>query len=126
MTRKTKSFDPRALRSIRVGPYDYAVHWLDAPRDMMGCVGQVKHETQVIDVLCHGSPQWMADTLLHEVLHAVVATQNLNGHPPFDEDKVEERMVATLATGLVQVIRDNPELVVMLARLVNGIRPDDR
>ena len=45
-----------------------------------------------------------ADTVLHEILHA------LCWHYHLDLGDAEERVVTCLATGLAQVMSDNPEL----------------
>ena len=44
------------------------------------------------------------DTLLHEVLHALLIAVGLDG-------ETEERIVAPLATGLLDALQRNPELV---------------
>lgn len=51
-----------------------------------------------------------ADTVLHEIMHALCALMNLNL-----TDEVEEHVVRKLATGLTQVFVDNPHLLVYLA-----------
>jgi hypothetical protein len=45
-----------------------------------------------------------ADTLLHEVLHGILACQGRQ-----EDEETEERFVRSLATGLVSVLKNNPE-----------------
>ena len=45
------------------------------------------------------------DTLLHEILHGVYWQYNIK---PEDD---EERTVTTMATGLTQIFKDNPEFI---------------
>ncbi len=47
----------------------------------------------------------VVDTLMHEINHAIYWAYGIE-----DGDN-EERTVSTLSTGLVQVIRDNPDLL---------------
>jgi hypothetical protein len=54
------------------------------------------------------SPQQAADVLLHEILHAVWHVGGMN------HKDGEERLVATLATQLCAVVRQNPNLVTFL------------
>lgn len=49
------------------------------------------------------------ETLLHEVLHAVIGTSRI---PPFGHgEEVEEDFVSMLAPVLLDTLRDNPDLV---------------
>ncbi len=50
----------------------------------------------------------VVDTLMHEICHAICWAYGIE-----DEDK-EERVVGTMATGLTQVYRDNPELLTFM------------
>jgi hypothetical protein len=50
------------------------------------------------------SSQFAADTLLHEILHAIWGERVLNKNPS------EEQIVTSLATGIAILLRDNPDL----------------
>lgn len=52
------------------------------------------------------------DTLLHEVLHAVIGVSTMELYHA--EDNLEEKVVGQLAPLLLAVLRDNPELVAAL------------
>lgn len=47
------------------------------------------------------------DSIVHEVLHGIVSMFGINAKLSHDE---EEYFVSTLATGLVTVMKDNPDL----------------
>ena len=47
------------------------------------------------------------DTLLHEIMHAILFQQN--NHKP-DDYPLEESFVRPLATGIIAVLQDNPQL----------------
>jgi hypothetical protein len=53
-------------------------------------------------------PAEIADTLLHETLHAIWR------HYALDDNAEEERAVTLLAHGLTQVLRDNRDLLTFL------------
>jgi hypothetical protein len=93
--------------SIRVGPYDMRLLPLDASTaDAAGVFGYFKRKDQVIALdISHVSCAGLADTLIHEITHAIWWVYGLE-----DKDE-EERTVATLSTGWTQVYRDNPSLL---------------
>lgn len=64
------------------------------------------HKDQgVIEYNTTYGPQALADTLVHEVLHAIWFLH-------LDEEEVEEEKAVTmLAHGLCQVIKDNPKFI---------------
>jgi hypothetical protein len=74
---------------------------------------------------CILAPKWeiqikkkqgdIADTILHEVLHAICYDQKLKL-----EDEEEERIVLALATGLTRFFRDNPEYTDKLMGMIHG------
>jgi hypothetical protein len=91
--------------SVQVGPYDIPIKPLD-PSDAEKNYGLFHSEKMEIRLRsAFASPQQAADTLLHEVLHAV---WHLAGCSTKDG---EERLVATLATQLCAVIKANPDLI---------------
>jgi hypothetical protein len=53
-------------------------------------------------------PQQERDTVLHEVMHGIFSETALT--MDFKEDEDEEKIVRRLTTGLLQVLRENPEL----------------
>lgn len=55
------------------------------------------------------------EIVLHEILHAIFFATGVE-LTQVEQEHVEERAVATLAGGLVQVLRDNPDLVAYLVQ----------
>jgi hypothetical protein len=53
-----------------------------------------------------------ANTVLHEIMHALFYTQGINV-----AGALEERLVCSLTNGLIAFIRDNPKFVLKLLRL---------
>lgn len=64
------------------------------------------------------NPEWCkkdcrhANTLIHELLHAIYDVYHIQ-----DTDD-EERTVTTMANGLTQVLKDNPELFTVLRKFL--------
>jgi len=50
----------------------------------------------------------LADTVLHEIIHALIKFRSLQCAEEEDPDVHEERIAVNIAHGLVQVFRDNP------------------
>lgn len=93
--------------TIRVGPFDMLILKMDEHR----AAAEMKWGffSSIEQVIAIQGPmptrQKAADTFIHEVNHAIWWAYGLE-----DEDK-EERTVGTLATGWVQVYRDNAWLL---------------
>jgi hypothetical protein len=79
-------------------------------------VGRFLDQKCRIEVVVEQTARQQADTLVHEVMHAIWATRSM---PPVIE---EEECVTRMASGWTTVIRDNPELCRVLEQaLRNGI-----
>lgn len=91
---------------VRVGYADYDVLAKDAD---WSSSSQRAGEHRALDhkmmVATNYNDVEMANTLIHEVLHALWHKMNLG------ESVNEEDCVTTLANGLTQVWRDNPDLI---------------
>ena len=91
--------------SIRVGPFDLAIKQLDG-EDRDKCLGMFSETKQQILMRDnYPSEQQEAETLLHELLHAIWA---VFGCKPKDS---EERIVSQMSIGMATVISDNPDLI---------------
>lgn len=92
------------MTSVRIGPFDFEIVEMDRvnAKEFYGLYLSESQEIQLTPVF--SSKQRWAETLLHEILHGVVDTQNLL----LKED--EERIVRGVSLGLSQVIRDNQKL----------------
>lgn len=91
--------------SIRVGPFDVEIIKLEGEeRDK--CLGLFSEAQMTISMReTYRSEQQEAETLLHEMIHAIRAVLGI--HPKDSE----ERMVSQMSIGMAMVIRDNPELI---------------
>lgn len=104
---------------VRVGYMDvpvYSVPQGTLPNDDGGTShGQyLDGEIKVEDALRGGR---LANTVLHEVLHAVWDERGLDQDAlAEDPGRLEEVVVNAMANGLSALIRDNPDLVPWLAR----------
>lgn len=95
--------------TIDVGPHRYRVvvdH--DGLLDSDHKAGHCSASRLVIAVDADQEPSQMADTVVHEVVHALLAVSGL-------DDDIEERVCLALGPGLLGVLQDNPELVRWLA-----------
>ncbi|WP_298983369.1 hypothetical protein [uncultured Roseibium sp.] len=81
-----------------------------------------QHGRISIDRAYHGKPEELANTVLHEVLHACFHTSGLTGLPP---GETEELTVTVLGNALTQVFRDNPEFLDWVSKtLALSAKPD--
>ena len=92
---------------LRIGAIEYAVVRVkglsvdDEPAD--GCLAYLECAIQLEATT---APQLSRVTLWHEILHAILA--HSGRQLDHDEDEIE-----ALAHGIVQVLRDNPELTLL-------------
>jgi len=94
----------RRPSKIKVLDIDYAIVWVDDTwSSQTGSSGQQSYARQEITVQ-KAAPQIEANTLLHEILHAVADGMSLT------DDSSEEEFVSRLATGMCAVWRDNPKV----------------
>ena len=108
---------PTPPATIQVGPFTYTVH-VDKARMNQACrddhtdlLGRCEHRTLDIDIDPDQAPGQMADTLLHELLHALTDVTGLANE--WDEDR-EEAVVRRLSPVLLDTLRRNPALVAYL------------
>ena len=102
--------------SVKIGHLDYALLILRPKLATEGSrYGECSHLSQEIRIDHSHEPRKVAQTLLHEITHAIWGMYGLE-----DEDK-EERFVNVLANGWAQVWRDNPAVFLWIGeRLANG------
>jgi len=94
--------------SIKVGYRTYRIDvWHPAAASGARRYGEAAHMERVIRVDLSTGPIQAAETLLHEILHAISSTT-------YNQDlfsgKDEERAVSGASAGLTQVLRDNKSL----------------
>lgn len=101
-------------KSLKVGSQRYPITFKE---DLDGAAGLCWKGSH-IQILSGQPPIEEADTIIHEAFHAVLHQQGRSSGA-----KTEELYVRALATGLVQLIRDNPKFGPWLASLHHGRPP---
>ena len=89
--------------------------------DRAECDGITLHHRGIIEVEKGLPAIEQANTMLHEVMHAVYYVQGMNCIDAKADD-VEEKIINSLGNGLTQVFRDNPEFTAsVMVRLGYGL-----
>ena len=83
----------------------YNIDWHDKLLQLDDCVGKCLPSQCAIFVDTTINSQQMRDALLHEALHGIYSEMGLC---EILKDDDEEKVVRLMATGLLQVLRDNP------------------
>lgn len=100
------SINDKLPKAISVGYRTYGVNPLEmADHEMTEKYGWCDKANNQIYVYTGSEPMVVADTLLHEILHAVWFYMGL------DDKHDEEAVVNRLATGFTTVLYDNPDIV---------------
>lgn len=101
-----KSLYDTMPKTIRVGNLTYKVYaQRSVQMDMMQCMGVCLLDKSEIWVSPDLHDQMLAETLLHEVIHAIHANFDLT------DDCNEERYTLLTARGIAQLWYDNPKLI---------------
>lgn len=69
---------------------------------LLKAVGEYDYEHQIVRYREGQQPVFQADTILHELLHAIDDAMQLD---------MKERQVYCVAVGLVALLRDNPDFL---------------
>ena len=72
-------------------------------------LGTCDYKKSLIEIATGQTPVNTRDTVLHEIMHGILVKQGHVGSC-FDNDSTEERYVNALATGVIGVLQDNPDL----------------
>ena len=93
-------------RYLKVGPFNYTVELHDGywNKDDIRVYGEVDERTCTINLDVDASPEVVRDSIVHEVIHAILLM--------YDRD--DEDLVRLLAPMILQVMRDNPKLMLAL------------
>lgn len=101
--------------SVKVGPWVYRVEeWHTHNASSVGRYGECEHATRTIRVDNSYGARQTAGTLMHELLHAIWGSWNIQ-----DADG-EERTVRSMGHGLVAVMVDNPGLATWFEAALSG------
>lgn len=100
--------------SIKVGFRDYRIEsWPAREASASNRFGECDRTNSVIRVRDDLPPQVTAMLAMHEMLHAAWENGDLPGTD-------EEKTVAVLANQLAQIVRDNPDFMAVIGRLLRG------
>lgn len=114
------SINDKIPKAISVGYRTYGVNPLEtADHEMTEKYGWCDKVNNQIYIYTNSEPMVVADTLVHEVLHAVWFYMGL------DDKHDEEAVVNRLATGLSTVMYDNPDLVDFIKYCIDLTDEDD-
>jgi hypothetical protein len=93
-------------RYLKVGPFNYTVELHDGywNKDDIRVYGEVDERGATIHLDVDASPEVIRDSIVHEVIHAILLM--------YDRD--DEDLVRLLAPMLLQIMRDNPKLMLAL------------
>lgn len=90
--------------TVKVGAHRYAVEYDDLIYDrdeQQEYLGRVAYQTMKIQIKSGRAPSQMAETFLHEVVHAISNDRRLN---------MDEHQVDQMAAGMLAVLVDNPDV----------------
>lgn len=91
-------------KRVRIGCYDFSVVIMGGnDQDNDRLYGDMNAPLQRIRLAPHLSPQRLANTFIHEVLHAI------HGYLGITDDSTEEECTTRGANGLCMFWQDNPE-----------------
>jgi len=95
------------LDKVRIGIYEYAVIESSEPiiLDKVLCKGLIDYDNLTITIKKDMPEEKKHQTLWHEIMHGIVRDWGVN----LDGDN-EESKIDWIATGMCQVIKDNPNL----------------
>lgn len=92
------------INSVHIGEYDYEVKLQpEIKHDDTEYLGWVDYGTTVIDLSLAEHEQLRSQTLVHEIIHVIMHQAGFSDH--------SEAVIEALSHGLIQVIRENPELI---------------
>ena len=102
-----------SIKKLKIGPLQYKVVEVKDLRNPMGqaAFGRHQYDTKTIELDKALDPSVKDVILLHEVLHGLMCSQEIE----LDYEK-EEHVVKNLTHGLASFIKDNPTYIKQLMR----------
>lgn len=98
---------------VRVLGRDVVVDVVD---ELPRAFGEYDYETQIVRIVRGQHPAFEADTLLHELIHAIDDVMQLG---------LKERQVHCVASGVIALLKDNPDLFEYLRHAIRSERTSD-
>ena len=112
MIRKPKKTND--LTKVKVGVADLTIERVDPSfkKNNVDCFGQYLSRENKIEIQKEISGIDYANTLLHEIIHAVIYLSSLNSDGgALKDDDAEEQVANTITNWLMGVFRDNPAIL---------------
>ena len=95
---------------VKIGAYDYRIRaFKGIVADAESAAGLCQPDTQSIYIDARKPPQYQAAVLIHELIHAIWASNSLK-----KTELCEEEVCGLLDNPLAALIRDNPKLLATL------------
>nr|DAO05464.1 MAG TPA: Protein of unknown function (DUF3920) [Caudoviricetes sp.] len=103
------------FNAVKVGLYEYNIKEASNFTDstIPDSIGECDFVIKQITIHSYLPLQQLQQTMMHEIVHAVAHTFNIPLPVPEDE---MERVVDSMATGILMVLKDNPEMVKWLLK----------
>lgn len=99
---------------LKLGNHDYTIEWGYIPFDCEFLYGRTNPRLTLMEINDGVAKSQQRDTLLHEILHAVITETHLT----FDGN-AEEEIIRVVTPLLLGVLRENPGVVKWLSE---GVR----
>lgn len=117
--KKSISVEVKGLPStVRIGYKDVRIKYVrpDFKKwEMTDCFGEYDYRQNVIQIQHDLCGQEMANTIVHEIMHAAVQVAGLNQEKaPLEKPEFEEAVVNQLTNVMMGVFRDNPWMIDMI------------
>lgn len=93
---------------LKIGPYNYTVKDVDCVSKSEPFCGLILYAEQEIRLDSDLMPERRVETLLHEAIHGI---------DEYMSTDLSEAQVKSLGIGITMLLRDNPELVELVADL---------
>lgn len=108
-------YEAQKPKALRIGHYVFEIRWYGATEQEREAKYGYSHAgTQLLAFADNQKPEMLADTFLHEVLHALMWFFQM-------QQNIEEEQVATrMATGICMVWSQNPETFTWWRGLLEG------
>jgi hypothetical protein len=104
----TKKKALKVPKKVKIGYLTFDIDSKDSAwKDRNKAVGMCKVEQSLIEYCKEQSSPEIVNTIIHEILHALVYVFDIE----FDNTKKEESLVTKMANGIHTLLLDNPDLL---------------
>jgi len=116
-------------KKIKISYTDLFVELNDDHKFKADQYGEFDANTNTITLATETSSRELANTLLHELVHASVWYGGLKDEgAALEDDKAEEHVVNVITNQLCQILRDNPKVLTLIKKGLTSknVRPKKR